>query len=129
VTGGGRDRVRLKAYGGLIALEALLTVAIGVLASPHLNRDFFTTTSQILPVLLLAVVIDLRRSLSAREGTSAVFLLLVLSFAAGEVVALAIVANRKQVITSSWWLGIVVASLVALSLLVIVAGLVERDDE
>jgi hypothetical protein len=36
---------------------------------------------------------------------------LVASFAIGEAVALALVGNRKHIITSSWWLGIVVASL------------------
>jgi hypothetical protein len=126
---GGRPRSRLWAYGGLIALELVIITAVGAATSPHLNREFFVTTSQILPVLLLAVVIDLGRRRTAREGTSPVFVLLVFSFAAGEGVALAIAANKKPVITSSWWLGVVVASLVALSLLVIVAGLVERDRE
>jgi len=50
-------------------------------------------------------------------------LLLVLSFAIGEAVALAIAANRKSVITSSWWLAFVVASLAVVSILIVVSAL------
>jgi hypothetical protein len=100
-----------------LAGELLAIVGVGTFARPHIERDFFVVASQILPVLLLAAIIDLRL-LSGPRSSALGATLLVLSFAAGEIVALAITGNQKPVITSSWWLGVVVASLGSLAALI-----------
>jgi hypothetical protein len=97
-------------------VEGVIVLTVGFATNPHVNREFFSVASQILPLLLLAVIIDLR-ALASRQPRAVVGLL-ILSFLVGEAVALAIVGNRKPVITSSWWLGLVVASLVGLALLI-----------
>jgi hypothetical protein len=122
-------KVRLgKRYDwALLAVEAAATVILGFGTNPHLRREFFTTVSEILPVLLLAVVVDLRRTRTADERHTLGYLLLLFSFVLGEAVAIAISANRRDVITSSWWLAFVIASLVALSGLVLISSLRETS--
>jgi hypothetical protein len=111
----------------VLIVEGVIVLTVGFAANPHVSREFFSVASQILPLLLLAVIIDLR-ALASRQPRDIVGLL-ILSFLIGEAVALAIVGNRKPVITSSWWLGLVVASLVGLVLLIGLRSWARQADE
>jgi 4-amino-4-deoxy-L-arabinose transferase-like glycosyltransferase len=108
-------------------VEGAIVLTVGFATNPRVNRELFSVASQILPLLLLAVIIDLR-ALASRQPRAVVGLL-ILSFLIGEAVALAIVGNRKPVITSSWWLGLVVGSLVGLVLLIGLRSGARQADE
>jgi hypothetical protein len=102
----------------------VVVFVIAAVSHPHLNREFFTATSQILPILLLAALID-KKLLTAERSVAA--LLLLGSFVMGEGFALGIVGNRSAVITNPIYFGIVVASLAGLAVLILLTSLPGQD--
>jgi len=101
----------------VLALEVLVIVGVAFIGHPRINRDLYSAASGVLPVLLVAVILDLRLQIVSEADRSLVLVQIGL-FLLGEFVALAITGNRKQVITSPVWFAIVAASLVGLALII-----------
>jgi hypothetical protein len=47
-------------------VEGVIVLTVGFATNPHVNREFYSVASQILPLLLLAVIVDLR-ALASRQ--------------------------------------------------------------
>lgn len=122
------DKQVVRAAVATEVVAFLSFLCITLLAHPHISREFYVLSGEILPILLLAAIVD-RGALAARPSTRGHALTLFASFAMGEAVALAIAGNRKEVITAPVWLGVVVAALAGTVVLLglRVVGAVQAD--